>query len=371
MRKFLIILCSVFLIGSALAQTVQPGHSGAWYNPEQSGHGLSVEVISSKRAIMYWYAFDPQGHPVWLLIDGLIEGNSVRGEAYYVDGMYWGKFDPASKSVTPWGTVNLEFIGCNAAEVSWSSLFPEYGQGQLPLVRLTSIHGSKCHSGAEKIEGYYDVFWTETFSGEVHIGTAIIDQTGFITVDFEDPEWDFMHMHGDVSAIESELGEYRGEVTMDVRIFKSPVDPARDLALSGTYSFGFWPTMRVESGTDIFDLVMSGERLGSAPVSSEKIAGDWLLKFGGRTYEVEISADGTFEWAVIGLHGVVWDYEVELQVPADGSPLIAARLVLNSGEPIRGNASYYIDHETDQDHLEIRAGQDGLMFLLMLDRIER
>ena len=111
MKRSLLAVVSLLVVGSAWAQGVRPGHSGAWYNPDQSGHGLSVEVIAPDRAVAFWYAFDPAGNPFWLYIDGTIDGATVRGEAHYVDGMTWGVFDPAMRNMRSWGAVDIEFTG--------------------------------------------------------------------------------------------------------------------------------------------------------------------------------------------------------------------------------------------------------------------
>ena len=148
---------SILVTFSALAEGALYGLSGAWYNPEQPGHGLSVEVVSPERAVVFWNTFDPQGNPIWLHIDGAIEGSEIVGDAYYLDGMVWGLFDPSALNKQSWGTVNLVFSDCNSAAIVWNSEFPEYGQGQLPLIRLTSIHGVACHQFTSEMLGYFDV----------------------------------------------------------------------------------------------------------------------------------------------------------------------------------------------------------------------
>ena len=253
MCRVLLAVISILFAGSALAKDMLPGHSGAWYNPEQSGHGLSVEVISSKRAVVFWYTFDPRGNPVWLYIDGAIEGNVVLGDAYYLDGMIWGQFDPSTKIMQSWGTVNLEFSDCNYAEVVWDSEFPEYGQGQLPLIRLTSIYGVACHQFTSEMLGYFDVVWTETDTQEEHYGKAIIDTTGFMTTIFVDPQ-DIMEMFGQVLVKPFDESQYRGQVDMDVTIKSNPTEV---LSLSGQFDFSAWPRFWVES--DARELLPMGD----------------------------------------------------------------------------------------------------------------
>ncbi|MEJ2400051.1 MAG: hypothetical protein P8Y52_01550 [Xanthomonadales bacterium] len=377
MKNLLLAIFSLFIAGAAWAQGVRPEHSGAWYNPNQSGHGLSVEVIAPDRAVAYWHAFDPLGDPLWLYIDGQIDGNVIRGEAYTVEGMTWGVFDPGTRNVQPWGTVDIAFTGCHSAELSWNSLFPDYGEGQLPLARLTAIHGLACHDETDALLGYYDVLWTETESGATHSGTAIIDGTGFLTVAFEDPEWDYMNMHGNVSAIS---GDWTGQVSMAVRLAVSPVEWVRDLELSGTYSFGLWPVITVENEGNVFVFTMSRERLGSGPVSPGDLEGPWRLKFAGVSYDVEVDQDGGFEWTVTGYLGT-WAYRAHLETLPEGPPIIPVSLEVATwgGQtltPMRGHAIYYFDPDagpySNEKYLEMRVTDDsgGLFWVMELERFD-
>lgn len=43
--------------------------SGSWYNPDRSGHGLSISRTSNNSLILYWYTYDDSGHPMWLVSD--------------------------------------------------------------------------------------------------------------------------------------------------------------------------------------------------------------------------------------------------------------------------------------------------------------
>lgn len=369
MRKVFLALISILFTGTVLAEGIFPGHSGAWYNSEQPGHGLSVEVISPERAIVFWYAFDPQGNPIWLYIDGSIEGNVVQGDAYYLDGMVWGLFDPSTKNMQSWGTVNLEFNDCNSAEVVWNSEFAEYGQGQLPLVRLTSIHGLACNPSTLSIFGYYDVVWTETDTEEKHYGKAIIDTTGFMTTLFVEPQFGAMRMFGQVSTTPDEH-DVGGQVDMDVQLFKTPLDPIEELDLSGGYSYRSWPYIWVESDADSFEFTMNGERQGDGAITQETLVGEWQLEFAGETYEVQIGPDGKFEWTVyaIGL-AAVFNYQMTLTVPQNGVPVLLASLHEHFFRlALAGHAIYYRSQATGKDSIEIRVMDSVFNFGVTLVR---
>ena len=38
---------------------IRPSWSGTWYDADQPGHGISVEVLDDERTIFYWYGRQP------------------------------------------------------------------------------------------------------------------------------------------------------------------------------------------------------------------------------------------------------------------------------------------------------------------------
>ena len=78
---------------------IGPAYSGSWYNPEQSGHGFSLEysVRSNGTSVVvaYWYVYDTEGNPIWLIGMGEPEeDNTVTLEFDAPYGMKFGEFDP-------------------------------------------------------------------------------------------------------------------------------------------------------------------------------------------------------------------------------------------------------------------------------------
>jgi hypothetical protein len=135
----------LWLLGSAFAHAALPtGISGPWYNPAQSGHGLSVEILAQNRALVFWYVYDAQGNPVHLYIEGQIVGHRIEGTAYAPRGMRFGEFDPADRELPRWGSVNIDFTNCTNAILQWTALSPEYGSGQMPIRQLTPLADLAC-----------------------------------------------------------------------------------------------------------------------------------------------------------------------------------------------------------------------------------
>jgi hypothetical protein len=64
---------------------IGPNYSGSWYNPEQSGHGFSLEYSvlndGTPLVVAYWYVYDTEGNPIFLIGMGQPEeGNTVTLE---------------------------------------------------------------------------------------------------------------------------------------------------------------------------------------------------------------------------------------------------------------------------------------------------
>ncbi|HET8898551.1 MAG TPA: plastocyanin/azurin family copper-binding protein [Rhodanobacteraceae bacterium] len=123
--------------------------SGAWYDPEQSGHGFSLEFTQSNNTLVaIWFAFAPDGSgPYWIYGEGPYDTSksTVTIPAILLTGAAFPpNFNKADVVKTPWGTMTFSFSDCNTAEVSWESTLSGYGNGTLPLVRLSQIAGTEC-----------------------------------------------------------------------------------------------------------------------------------------------------------------------------------------------------------------------------------
>ena len=164
MKAIIPILALQFLVSLAHAD-IRPHHSGAWYNQDQAGHGLSIQVLDDERTIAFWFAYTPDGSPMHLVIDGVNDGHTVTGPAYYHEGMIWRQFDPATLNSEIWGEVSIEFLGCNSAVLTWSSSKEGYGDGQVELERLTYVAGLECDEVAVELTGEWQVEFTEGGGG--------------------------------------------------------------------------------------------------------------------------------------------------------------------------------------------------------------
>ena len=152
---------------SSISAQILPEYSGSWYNRDQDGHGLNIEVIDKQRTIAYWYTYNFSGSPTWFLFDGVNVDNRVEATVYIFDSMFWGLFDPVSLNRQEIGSAIIEFSNCDNARLAYSMGY--FGEGEIPLERLTYIAGMECNQ-VGKLAGdwlasiHFDEldFWVET-----------------------------------------------------------------------------------------------------------------------------------------------------------------------------------------------------------------
>jgi hypothetical protein len=113
-------------------------YSGNWYNPAQVGHGFEFEVIPATPPVLAvdWFAYAPNGAPVWLSGAGTIIGNTAQVSLALLNGpgaQFPPRFDPAQVAKNLWGTATFTFTDASHAQVAWTSTISGYGSGQQPL----------------------------------------------------------------------------------------------------------------------------------------------------------------------------------------------------------------------------------------------
>lgn len=148
------VLLTALAAGGANAQelSLRGDFTGNWYDPAQSGHGLQLEVIDPRTAVLTWYTFDAQGDTIWLFGVGDVEGDRIRAELHlFQGGAFPPDFDPDAVAGELWGEVVLTFADCDSGEMSWDPVLPGFTPGAMPLVRLTGLQDLRCGQ-AEQFE---------------------------------------------------------------------------------------------------------------------------------------------------------------------------------------------------------------------------
>jgi plastocyanin len=135
------------IVNAASTFAIGPGITGLWYDPQQSGHGIFLEVLPDNRLLAWWFAFSPDGtQQSWFGGVGTYSGNTaaIPGVALTTGGRWIPNFDPTKIANNPWGTLNLTFTGCSTGRVDFISTYPGYGSNHMDLTRLTMPIGLTC-----------------------------------------------------------------------------------------------------------------------------------------------------------------------------------------------------------------------------------
>ena len=126
---------------------ISPGFTGNWFDPSQSGHGFSIEVLPDNMMLAEWFVFAPYGGQAWIVATGPITGNTAVLQGYYPvgpGGLFPPNFNPSQLQNQPWGTITFTFTDCNSGKVSWLPTVAGYTGGSIPITRLTIPAGLIC-----------------------------------------------------------------------------------------------------------------------------------------------------------------------------------------------------------------------------------
>ncbi len=121
-----------------------PGYTGTWYDTQQSGHGIFVEILPGDLLLAYWFTFTPDAQQAWFGGVGPITGNTATMTAVRSTGArFIPNFNPAEVVRTDWGTLTFTFTDCSNGRVNFNSIVG-FGTGSMNLKRLTLPAGLSC-----------------------------------------------------------------------------------------------------------------------------------------------------------------------------------------------------------------------------------
>ncbi len=263
-KLLLLVVFFVFTLLSSDAYSVEISRhmSGSWYNPLQSGHGLSVEVLSPGRTIFYWYVYNPDGTPTFLIADGVNSGPMVTATLYHQTGMVWGEFDPNDINQQVWGEATLEFFNCGLAEFNYRATHGEqgipFGEGRTEFVKLATIDHLPC--AENRVVGIYQgVIESDTDDEEFPITLLLSPDMRFVSMVEEE-----YTAFGTWSVAGSQI------TVSDITTYSlNPFDP---FTLQMTGTGGVTPEYRMH-------LTFSSPDL-PADIESDFLASDWLYRRG-------------------------------------------------------------------------------------------
>jgi Leucine-rich repeat (LRR) protein len=125
--------------------------SGQWFNPDQSGHGLVIDVLRSDAAnnrllLLTWFVY-LNGQPSWVTGVGVPHaGSGLASNTVIVDmdqvAIFKGVAFPLGEArATPslWGSITLAFKDANTGTLTWHSQYPGFSSGTMPIAHLLGV----------------------------------------------------------------------------------------------------------------------------------------------------------------------------------------------------------------------------------------
>ncbi len=94
-----------------------------WWNPQESGWGMSIMQHPSDRLFAVWYVYDQNRQPTWYTLQpgSWLASNTYAGPVYKTTGPYFGgTFDPATVGIAQVGTATLKFSNQGTGEFTYS-----------------------------------------------------------------------------------------------------------------------------------------------------------------------------------------------------------------------------------------------------------
>lgn len=124
--------------------------SGLWFDQALGGQGFSIQSSpdgsdNNGQLVVFWYTFDADGSPMWLIMQGFLDGNTLAGDAFrFVSDGFGPDALSGGTSSDLWGRLSFEFNSCQQATVSYDPVLPGYTSGTLNLSRLSFQNGVGC-----------------------------------------------------------------------------------------------------------------------------------------------------------------------------------------------------------------------------------
>src|SRR3954469_6869004 len=145
------IACAAAL-GAAAQATPAANYTDLWFNPNESGWGLSfTQHAGSNQAYAVWYTYDPRetgstgnNKPLWIVMTGgtWTSPTTITGTAYVANGMPFHQ--PGSNlRITPVGSFTVNFTTASTAQFSYNISAPSGLSPADPAYNLPNMSGTK------------------------------------------------------------------------------------------------------------------------------------------------------------------------------------------------------------------------------------
>jgi photosystem II stability/assembly factor-like uncharacterized protein len=137
--------------------------SDLWWNPDESGWGMTITHRASTQTFVAWYTYDRAGDAIWRIIPGgTWSDRTYSGDVYETTGSaYFGaRFEPAAVNVRKVGTAQINFDSENQALFSYQLASGDSGSKRIERQRF-----GPAVPWPVVEESYADLWWNATESG--------------------------------------------------------------------------------------------------------------------------------------------------------------------------------------------------------------
>lgn len=128
-RKVLYVSKLANVSGDYCSEQVSNGDTdsltGSWYDPATSGQGFAIHKINETSGIVYFYGFDNNQSPLWLVgtwSQPLLPGEPIELKMEQVSGGTFFRVNPEEVVREFWGTLLLELQSCGKAYAELNGL---------------------------------------------------------------------------------------------------------------------------------------------------------------------------------------------------------------------------------------------------------
>jgi hypothetical protein len=136
--------------------SINAGLSDAWYDTQTPGQGFFITVLpEAEKIFLAWFTFDTERPPAsiaaelgdpghrWLTALGDYSGTSAVLDVELISGGVFDSAQPAVTQTSSYGTITLEFTGCNELELAYE--LPSVARsGVIQLERISAENLTLC-----------------------------------------------------------------------------------------------------------------------------------------------------------------------------------------------------------------------------------
>jgi hypothetical protein len=145
--------------------------SGQWFNPDQSGHGLVIDVThpdanNRRLLVLTWFVY-VNGQPTWVQGVGVpIAGSGSAANTVMVQmdqvGIFKGVSFPlgaAHPTASVWGSITLSFTDANTGTLTWKSSYPGFNSGSIPIKHFLAVGLPEQDAPSAQVKACYSGNW--------------------------------------------------------------------------------------------------------------------------------------------------------------------------------------------------------------------